>query len=449
MRLVYLFLFVIFILEAKGQTIETVFPLLWKLEIGQTSYRTNMGFYNAQDALVIGSNGKDRGELGDSGDGVYQINPNTGEIDFHYLPLHKGDGDVNGVAIDGEKLFFGDDHGYFSCFMSNDLVWKYDIFNASSTKEHADIETVPVLEDLNADGVKDVIFVAENNGIYALDGKTGSELWKHIAIHQKYLSYGLNSPALIDCNGDGVKDVVWGTRTSETYKDENDAWPTYGDWLIALDGTNGEEIWRFPSYSAIHSSPVIWEYKRELYIVMAEVYSTLNVLDKKGDKVASWAGSIPDHGGISGLFSTPTINKKNRLIIGTSWWGVRDGIWSLDLAALLEYESLDSINSSFIQAGKVSASAVIGDVVKSNKGNEMIIPSEDGKLYIFNDAGELIKELRLPSGSEATPFLYDVDGDKKSELLIACYDGDLYCYETSGKNKKKKLEHSAFREKNQ
>jgi hypothetical protein len=42
----------------------------------------------------------------------------------------------------------------------------------------------------------------------------------------------------------------------------------------------------------------------------------------------------------------------------------------------------------------------------------------------------LLREFELPSGTETSPTLTDVDCDGKLDLLISCYDGFLYCYAT-------------------
>jgi outer membrane protein assembly factor BamB len=50
--------------------------------------------------------------------------------------------------------------------------------------------------------------------------------------------------------------------------------------------------------------------------------------------------------------------------------------------------------------------------------------------------GKEIKKLKLPGkGAEASPFVGDVDGDGKLEILIADLDGNLYCFDTGSKGK--------------
>ena len=425
-----------------GQVIEEVFPLKWKTKIGLTSYRTNMVFDEKSGQIIIGSNGDSRDDIGDSKEGVYLIDPNTGEIKQHIYPEHGMDGDVNGVAFDGQNLFFGDDAGYFYAYQNGQKLWEYNLGMGHDSYNSGDIETCPVLTDLNGDGQKDVIFTAENWGIFALNGLDGTEIWKHLSVDGNYKAYGMNSPAVFDVNDDGVEDIIWGTRTDETYKTEEDRWGSYGDWLLALNGENGELLWKYPTYSAINASPIVYTIKRKTYILLAETYSGIHILNTKGKKVASWSGSIPEFGGISAFFSSPVMNDDNKLVIGTSWWGERDGVWVLDFNDLEESEVKRELN--FVTANRISASACIVDVDPS-KGKEFLIPTENGQLLMFSEKGDLLKELKLPSGAEASVFFGDTNGDKRLELLVAALDGYLYCFETETKNKSRKTEWTSFR----
>jgi outer membrane protein assembly factor BamB len=90
----------------------------------------------------------------------------------------------------------------------------------------------PRVSDLNGDGTKDIIFGAgkaefqySDSAVVALDGKTGNLLWTNSARDQNFIS-----PGLIDIDKDGIQDVIVGGRSSE---------------LMALNGNNGKQIWRF------------------------------------------------------------------------------------------------------------------------------------------------------------------------------------------------------------
>lgn len=105
------------------------------------------------------------------------------------------------------------------------LVWDKNISIIGS-------QSSPRATDLNGDGVLDIVIGAGKNefqhseeGILALDGKTGEVLWKQEAPDQVY-----GTPTLYDITGDGVKDVFIGGRTPH---------------LKALNGKNGAVIWQY------------------------------------------------------------------------------------------------------------------------------------------------------------------------------------------------------------
>ena len=86
--------------------------------------------------------------------------------------------------------------------------------------------------DLNGDDVLDVVIGAGKNeyqpsdqGILALDGKTGNIIWQSKAMDQVY-----GSATFLDVNTDGTKDVFIGGRSP---------------FFVALDGKTGELLWKF------------------------------------------------------------------------------------------------------------------------------------------------------------------------------------------------------------
>ncbi|WP_373330804.1 outer membrane protein assembly factor BamB family protein [Salmonirosea aquatica] len=90
------------------------------------------------------------------------------------------------------------------------------------------------VEDLNGDGVRDILLGAGKNefeysdsALVALDGKTGELLWHNSARDQMFGSAGL-----YDINGDGVKDAFFAGRSVE---------------FKALDGKTGKTLWHFDS----------------------------------------------------------------------------------------------------------------------------------------------------------------------------------------------------------
>ena len=90
-------------------SIESKCSLIWKAEIGKTSFRTNVVFKG--DRIWIGSNGDsfmDRGAI-EPGSGVYELDRRTGKRVRHFANEIFGDMDVNGILYHRDRLYFGND----------------------------------------------------------------------------------------------------------------------------------------------------------------------------------------------------------------------------------------------------------------------------------------------------------------------------------------------------
>ncbi len=107
----------------------------------------------------------------------------------------------------------------------SELVWDKNLYRIGS-------QSSPRATDLNEDGILDIVIGAGKNeyqysqqGILALDGKTGDILWEQEAADQVY-----GSATFYDITGDGVQDVFIGGRSPE---------------LKAINGKTGEVIWTY------------------------------------------------------------------------------------------------------------------------------------------------------------------------------------------------------------
>lgn len=378
----------------------------WKLNIGLTCYRTNMLLHDG--LLYIGSNGSDWNEKIDSLDGVYIINPKTGEIVHHIQHKALGDNDVNGLAISKQgTLFFGGDMQYMYAFNTETFneLWKY--------KVGADIESVPVVTDLNGDNIEDAVVVTQGKGVMAFNGKDGNLLWSN----DIYTHGGNVSPALYDVNKDGVKDIL-----------------ASGHSCFALNGKDGELLWEYNESSGMHASPLVMVRNSSVEINFVASYGDLDIFSPDGTK-------LNGVGLTYGMFSSPVPNGQGFVAEGISWGG-NDGVltftnntskWELD-STKGYYSPRMNILSERIVAGKTSASAIAADI-NNDKSVEFLIPDENGTLIITDPIKEQTDLYKMPSGAEASLFITDFDKDGSYTIFYAGLDGYLRSYEV-GKVKK-------------
>ena len=391
---------------------KDIFPLKWKTPIGQSTFRTNLMF--AKGVVLAGSNGKARGSLKDDQDGLYLIDPKTGKVSQHFQPNLVGDTDVNGVAVSGNYIYFGNDNDQVFCYsFSGDQIWKASV--------DGDIEGSPTLFDSNGDGIDDAIFATENGSIMAFEGKTGTKLWEYKTPNGGYFTA---TPAAYDINNDGTADVLIGTGGSP--------------YFYAINGKTGEELWQFKTKStagfvngsAIHASAsILIEKNQPPYIIATECYGIIHYLDLKGQ----WKRYI---GNTIGIFSTPVFSPKGTIVNGAAWLGrgnvdvtlirgLRD--WEEQRGGVKYVARRTQMDGSPV--GLTSSSAFVADVL-GNGSSQIGIADETGKCQLINEDGTVAEIMLLPAGVEAPMLVQDIDGDGLLEIVVACLDGNLYCYDT-------------------
>lgn len=150
-------------------------------------------------------------------------------------------------GIQGEHVFYRNDENVKAC----DTPKSKKVWHTKFPKLMT--ETAVRLNDVNNDGVKDIILSFATgvdsykppkvscdlyfNGSYpcfggalALDGNTGKELWRHYSMHE---IYALNCNG--DLNNDGIWDCLLGGR---------------GGAFQAISGKNGKLIWNMDEQAA-------------------------------------------------------------------------------------------------------------------------------------------------------------------------------------------------------
>ncbi len=406
------------------------FPLKWKTKIGGVTFKTN--FVSRDGLLIVGSNGEHYRDWAlDKNNGVYFIDPPTGKI-LHRVAFERlGDMDVNGIAAGRGKIFFGNDNEEFLCYDTcGNKIWRMPA--------SGDVESEPVLADINCDGVNEVIFGTETGEAAALDSRNGKTIWsfriKDFSGWEKtenrfvfkvgaYFSAGsgfVAKPAITDLTGDGVPDFIYNCRDNYTY---------------ALNGENGDLLWKF-------NHGAIWYIANEPMVIdngsSKHIYLFWNRSEEDGIREDLRIVRLNEKGILQKSYPAtwhysinyaPVEHNGNLLSI------TRDTLAVLNIKTghlrkiSIAYEDYFKTESYYSRYHAVTARPVLYDIL--GKGSkQLILVNEYGTFQIIDSRTfKTLKYFMLPSGTETTPLISDIDSDGKMEMLIGCYDGYLYCYD--------------------
>ena len=211
---------------------------------------------------------------------VYNIDAATGKIIWKF----KTEGIVRSTsASKNNVVFFGDTEGilYAVDFNTGKELWRFKTIGNGLKNEDFGFDRRAIISSPTIAGDK-IIFGCRDGFFYAVNEKTGKELW-HVD-HE--VSWVISSIA--------VKDSIAVTGTSD------------GRFVQAVNINNGSEIWKFKTVSIVWSSPLI--YNNQVYIGSQEgVLYCLDLLT--GKKITSFQAS-------GKIFTSPVISD-SLLFFGT------------------------------------------------------------------------------------------------------------------------------------
>ncbi len=377
----------------------------WSTEIGYTTFRSTLHAFDGK--VVVNSNGSSWGSHRDDQDGVYILDARDGALIQHLRPTGGGEKDTNGVALTSKYMVFGTDQDYVhKLSWSGETLWK--------TKLNGDPEGAPALADLNGDLVLDIAIGSERGRLYALDGRTGASLWTVEAGRGDYGQTGfIAAPALYDANLDGVPDVFAPCRDGR---------------FRALDGRSGALLWERATDSGMHGTPIIIDIDRNgtPEVAFTAAYSQVFIADARSGATRVEAELEHPGGGIEGLFgAVGWYPEAGCVLVGTAWWSSGEGVYCVDGTSgqvKWRYE---------VPSHKISSGAVIGDV-DGEPGAEAVFGTEAGGVIAVSPRGEEVWRYDAGGPVECTPTLADLDGDGRTELLVAANDGNVQAVRTPG-----------------
>ncbi len=259
------------------------------------------------------------------------------------------------------------------------------------------IHSAPLVFDVNHDGQSDII-VASDDGFLAAYTQNGMELWQHknaipvTAIYNQIVRYYLN--------GDSIEDVLFATDKAG---------------VVAVDGSNGKSLWNTAQLikDRVITSPLVGDFNQDGIPDIAVVTDKNQMIAfsaRNGHVSLLWKQSVP-----AVLFSSPVILKTafNKLIFLATQ---KDGLVVLN-AATGERVWQTPLNDNVYARPLVMQSA---DATVSY----VIVSTLSGKVVAINaNDGVIVWESLLGAKLQASPLLFSLKPSSDKLLLIADTEG--------------------------
>ena len=281
-------------------------------------------------------------------------------------------------------------------------LWKYD--------SGALLLSSPVVEDIDNDGKKEIIFGTKNGSILSID-MDGNLKWVFSAqetisdVELMFLdtesANSINSsPNIDDINNDGKKEIIFGTEAGKLY---------------VLD-SKGKLLWNYKVEGPIRGSPLIQKFSNNVTgILFGSTDKNLYFLNSGGKLFWKYDAK-------SEIESCPTIVIGKRTLIV---FGSNDGtIHALNLKGELVW--------TFQTQGKILAQPVFDRLVK-NSPPVIIIGSTDGTVYCLSEDGERIWKYHTEGAICSKVTIADIDNDERKEILFGSCDNSVYAIDPNGK----------------
>ena len=310
---------------------------------------------------------------------------------------------IEDIDNDGKKeIIFGTKNGkILSIDIDGNLKWAFSAEDNTSeaelmfldTESSNSINSSPNIEDLNFDGKKEIVFGTEAGKLYVLDNK-GKLLWQYQA------DGAIRGAPIVQKFAGKQAGIIFGSSDKNLY------------FLNA----QGKLIWRYPCKSEIESCPALIITTTPL-IVFGDNEGTIYALTLKGDLI--WKFETKGKILAQPSFQTLTKDSGPVIVIGST-----DG----NLYCLTEKGSLIW---DFHTNGAICGKATIIDLNKD--GNmEIVFGSCDNCIYALDNTGKKLWSYETDFWVVASPIVTDIDNDGKLEIIAGSYDHNIYVLDSEG-----------------
>lgn len=277
-----------------------------------------------------------------------------------------------------------------------DKRWDFDA--------QSSITSPPLVADIDGDGKKEIVFGTKNGKLFVLDQDSGMKWFydsneKVDEVELMFLDTDTSSsieasPNVGDLNSDGKNEIVFGTELGMVYVLSNE----------------GKLIWKYKAEGSIRGQILLHDLHGDgnIKVIFGCGDNKLYVLNSKGQLEWCFDAGSPVH-------STPGILHKDTSMIV---FGTNDG-------SVFCINNKGDLVWKFKTGGRVFAQPAIGKLLNDDR-LFIVIGSSDNYLYVLDEAGEVFWSYKTEGAILAKACLSDINNDKKLEIIFGSCDNNVY-----------------------